>query len=342
MLRCRRITNPCPPRRDLLTKIARCCIVSLQRVSAPFSAYGFANTIYLPMRIRLLLAFCLVLPCLTGLLAQEDDLLSILGEDEAVNIVKASFKTNRVVNLHSLENTAGGELDVKISHRFGELNGGLYNLFGLDDASTRLGMDYGITDRLQVGIGRSGFNKTYDGYVKMKLLQQTTGAKEMPITAAFFTSIAIYTDNALKPQGTNVEYYFTNRLSYTFQMILGRKFSEGFSLQLSPTLVHRNLVQTADEAHDVLALGVAGRVKLSKRVAINGEYVYVLPGQLAPEYTNSLSIGFDIETGGHVFQLHFTNSKPMYETGYITETSGKWGEGDIYFGFNISRIFTIN
>jgi hypothetical protein len=286
----------------------------------------------------------LVLLAISGsmLRAQEDDLLSLLGEEETVNVVTATFKTNRVVNLHSLENTAGGELDVKISHRFGTLNTGIYNLFGLDDASTRLGMDYGITDRIQVGVGRSTYQKTYDGYLKLKLLQQTTGAKKMPITASFFSSMAIYTNPDLKPTDPNAEDYFSNRCSYTFQMIIGRKFSEGFSFQLSPTLVHRNLVETAAEEHDVFAIGAAGRIKLSKRIALNGEYVYVLPGQLADEYTNSLSIGFDIETGGHVFQLHFTNSRPMYETGYITETTGKWGEGDIHFGFNISRIFTIN
>jgi hypothetical protein len=135
--------------------------------------------------------------------------------------------------------------------------------------------------------------------------------------------------------------YFTSKLFYTFQMIIGRKFSEGFSLQLSPTLVHRNLVATTLEKNDVLALGVAGRLKLSKRTAINAEYIYVLPNQLAPEFRNSLSIGFDIETGGHVFQLHFTNSTSMIEKGFITETVGDWKNMGVHFGFNVSRTFNI-
>lgn len=271
--------------------------------------------------------------------SQEEDLLSLLGEEETVNLVTSSFKANRVVNLHSLESTAGGELDIKISHRFGFLSGGIYELFGLDQASIRIGGDYGITDRLTVGLGRSSYEKTYDGFIKYKFLRQTTGAKKMPLTVAGLTTMAIKT---LKPSDPTRENYFSSNLYYTFQLILGRKFSESFSLQLSPTLVHRNLVATVEEENDVFAVGIAGRIKLSKRTSLNAEYIYVLPGQLAEQYRNSLSIGFDIETGGHVFQLHFTNSTSMIEKGFITETVGNWVDGDIHFGFNISRTFSVN
>ncbi|MCB0581454.1 MAG: hypothetical protein KDD10_19350, partial [Phaeodactylibacter sp.] len=243
--------------------------------------------------------------------AQEGDLLSLLGEEEeTTDYTTASFKTNRVVNLHSLENTAAGVLDVKISHRFGTLNGGTYELFGLDNATIRIGADFGVTDRLTVGLGRSSFQKTYDGFLKYKFLRQSTGKRVMPVTAALFASTAVQT---LKWQNPDRENYFSSRMYHTFQLILGRKFSEGLSLQLSPTLVHRNLVETSAERNDVLALGTAGRIKLSKRVALNAEYIYVLPDQLAPGFRNSFSIGFDIETGGHVFQLHFTNSTSMIE-----------------------------
>lgn len=269
----------------------------------------------------------------------QDDLLSLLGEEEpTTEFVTASFKTNRVINLHSLENTAGGVLDIKISHRFGMLNQGLYDIFGLDNATIRIGGDFGITDWLTVGLGRSSFEKTYDGYIKLKFLRQSSGKRSMPITAAVFGSTAIQTLKWANPEREN---FFSSRLYYTGQLILGRKFSEGFSLQLSPTVVHRNLVPTAAEANDVLALGVAGRLKLSKRVTLNAEYIYVLPDQLAPTFNNSLSLGFDIETGGHVFQLHFTNSTSMIEKGFVAETIGQWGEGGIHFGFNISRVFTI-
>ncbi len=282
-----------------------------------------------------LLAFCL---CATGLWAQ-DDLLSLLGEEEpTIDYATASFKTTRVINLQSLETTAHGVLDVKIQHRFGFLSGGFSELFGLDAATIRIGADYGLTDRLTIGFGRSSYEKTYDGFFKYKLLRQSSGARVMPVTLLLFGSTAIKTIPWQNPDRVN---YFSSRLYYTWQLIVGRKFNDNFTLQLSPTVVHRNLVKTRDEAHDVLALGIGMRHKLTKRVALNLEYTYVLPGQLLPGYRNMLSVGFDIETGGHVFQLHFTNSTSMVEKGFVTETTGNWLEGGIHFGFNISRVFTV-
>lgn len=288
------------------------------------------------MRILLLLALIFILS--PGLHSQED-LLSLIEEDEEeTNYTIASFKTNRIINLSSLENTPAGVLDFKVSHRFGTLNQGIYEFFGLDNAETRIGFDLGITDHLMLGIGRSGYEKTYDAYLKYKLLRQSSGARNMPVTVSAFTSIAI---NTLKTDDPDLEEYFSNRLAYTFQLIMGRKFSESITFQVSPTLVHRNLVETTDEKNDVFALGLGGRVKVSKRVTLNAEWIYVFPDQISDIYHNSLSVGVDIETGGHVFQLHFTNSRPMIEKGFITETTGEWGNGDIHFGFNISRVFTL-
>jgi hypothetical protein len=283
------------------------------------------------------LLFLLLFPFF-AMTAQEDDLLSLLGEEETIDYATAGFKTNRVINLHSFESTAGGVLDIKISHRFGFLNGGFSELFGLDAATIRIGGDYGVTDRFTIGIGRSSYEKTYDGFMKFKFLRQSSGAKVMPISAAVLATGVIKSIPFQNPDRIN---YFTSRLYYTYQLILGRKVNDNFSIQLSPTVVHRNLVRTITEANDVYALAAATRVKLTKRVAVNAEYIYVFPDQLADGYRNSLSIGFDIETGGHVFQLHFTNSTSMIEKGYITETSGKWGDGDIHFGFNVSRVFTV-
>lgn len=282
----------------------------------------------------------LIFPLLLGVhcLSAQDDLLSLLGEEETTEYVTASFKTNRVVNLHSLESTAAGVLDVKISHRFGTLNSGAYELFGIDNATIRIGADFGLSSRITIGLGRSSFQKSYDGYLKYKFLRQSSGKRNMPITAALFASTAIQT---LKWQNPERDNYFSSRLYYTFQLIAGRKFSENLTLQLSPTLVHRNLVATSAESNDVLALGAAGRIKLSKRLTLNAEYIYVLPDQLAPDFGNSFSIGFDIETGGHVFQLHFTNSTSMIEKGFVTETNQDWLDGGIHFGFNISRVFTV-
>lgn len=287
--------------------------------------------------LKLFTLFICSLFAFTATAQEEDDLLSLLGEEEVVTYTTASFKANRVVNLHSLENTAPGELDFKISHRFGVFNEAFYDVFGLDNAEIRLGLDYGITERLMVGFGRNSLNKTYDVFGKFKLLRQSTGKRVTPITLCVFGSVAVET---IRPD-PNRENFFSSKLFYTTQMIIGRKFSDAFSLQLSPTWVHRNLVRTNAEENDVYALGIAARIKLGKRTSLNGEYIYVLPDQLAPESLNSLSLGFDIETGGHVFQLHFTNSESMIEKGFIAETFDDWGKGGVHFGFNISRVFNL-
>jgi len=270
----------------------------------------------------------------------QDELIKLVEDAEPeTQYAKAAFKTTRVINSHSIENVARGVLDLKISHRFGFLNSGSYELFGLDNATIRIGMDYGITDRLMVGFGRSSFQKTYDVFGKYKLLRQSSGAVTMPVTVSWLATTAVTTLHSANPEH---EDYFRSRLSYTHQLLIGRKFSENFSLQLMPTFVHRNLTSTATEKNDVYAIGVAARQKLSKRVAINVEYIYLLPDQVSDQFHNSLSIGFDVETGGHVFQLHFTNSTSMIERGYITETVGDWLDGDIHFGFNVSRVFTVS
>ena len=270
---------------------------------------------------------------------EEEDLLSLLGEEEEeTNYVTAAFKTTRVINLHSIENPGSGVLDIKISHRFGFLNGGIYELFGLDASTIRIGGDYGISDNISVGFGRSSFEKTLDAFVKYRILRQSKGKVNMPITASLLATTALKT---VKPQNPNRENYFSSRMYYTFQLILGRKFTKSFSFQISPTIVHRNLVATALEKNDVFSIGAASRIKLNNRLAINLEYVYVLPNQLADNFNNSLSIGFDIETGGHVFQLHFTNSTSMIEKGFVAETTGDWREMGVHFGFNISRVFTL-
>lgn len=272
------------------------------------------------------------------------DLMSQLekevSNDEAnqTRYTTATFKTTRLINGHSVENVGKGVLDAKISHRFGALNTGLYELFGLDNASMRMGLDYGITPWLMVGFGRSTFQKTLDGFFKIKLLRQSAGKKNMPVTVSYVPTIALKT---IKFEDPDLNNYYTSRLFFTHQLIIGRKFSENTSLQLMPTFSHRNLVQLANEPNDLLAIGIGGRQKLTKRVSINVEYYYQLPDYKLKGTSNALSIGFDIETGGHVFQLHFTNSQGMSERTFINETTGKWDKGDVLFGFNISRVFTI-
>lgn len=290
------------------------------------------------IRSILLASLLLTLPAFA-----QEDLLGLLGEENTGPVyTTASFKTTRVINGHSLENTAAGVLDFRISHRFGVVSGGLNEFFGLDNADVRLGADLGITDRLMVGFGRSGYQKTVDGFAKFKILRQCDEGCGMPITLAVVASSSVTAARATEVPwyAPGRQDYFTHRLSYSWQMVLGRKFSEGFSMQVMPGVVHRNLVELSSDRNDVMNIGVGARMKLTKRLSLNGEYFHVLRDPV-PLFTNSLSVGFDIETGGHVFQLHFTNSTGMFDRAFITETTGKWGDGDIHFGFNISRVFTM-
>lgn len=294
---------------------------------------------------RKLLLLCFLCVSIAGKsFAQADttDLMAQLEKESdsknATNYTTATFKTTRLVNGHTVENVGKGVLDVKISHRFGTLNKGGYELFGLDNATMRFGFDYGITRYLMVGVGRSTFQKTYDAFVKVKLLRQSTGSRKMPITLSYVGTTALM---SLKWADTSRKNYFSSRLSYTHQLIIARKFSEGTSLQLMPTYIHRNLAVLATDPNDLYAIGIGGRQKLSKRLSLNVEYYYQLPGHRIEGTTNPLSVGFDIETGGHVFQLHFTNSTGMTEKNFISGTTGKWEKGDVLFGFNISRVFTI-
>jgi opacity protein-like surface antigen len=274
------------------------------------------------------------------LFAQEGGLLDLLPEEAPeVEYATAGFKTTRIINGHSFEMNSLGVLDFKISHRFGRLSQGAYDFFGLDAASIRLGLDYGITPWLNIGVGRSSFEKIYDGFVKLRGLRQQTGKRNIPVSALWVSDMAVVSQ---RNANTELEpYLFTHRLNFTHQLIVGRKFNDTLSFQLMPTVVHRNFVLTRDESNTVMVMGVGGRVKLTKRVALNVEYYYVPPDQLDYRYTHSLSLGFDIETGGHVFQLHLTNSTAMVENAFLTQTTGKWLEGDIHFGFNVSRVFTV-
>ena len=197
-----------------------------------------------------------------------------------------------------------------------------------------------------VGIGRSSREKLFDGFVKYRLLWQSTGEHTMPLSVSYFTDIEVKTIEFEDPSRPNL---FTSRLYFTHQLLIARKFNERLTLQVAPTLVHLNLVPTKADKNDVFSIGFAGRIKLSRRVTLNAEYYYTPSGQMNRPYAQPLAIGFDIETGGHVFQLHFTNAADMAYKGLITQTDEKWlaksDDGDlvsgIRFGFNLSRVFTV-
>lgn len=272
----------------------------------------------------------------------QDDLLDLLEQEtqkeETVAYAYATFKATRIINGQSIESTAAGNLNFIIAHRFGKINDGIYELFGLDNATMRLGLEYGITDWLNVGIGRSSFLKTVDVYGKWRLVRQSSGAKKFPFSMVFYSNVAM---NGMKWPEPDRDNYFTSRLSFANQLLLARKFSNSFSFQLTPSYVHRNFVETKEDQNDVFAIGFGGRLKLTNRLSINAEYFYQLPGINADKFYNSIALGLDIETGGHVFQFHITNSKGMIEQYFIANTSGDFLNGDIFFGFNINRVFTL-
>lgn len=271
----------------------------------------------------------------------QTDLLGQLEQDTKkdapTQVVDATFKSTRLINGHTVQTPGEGTLVFLISHRFGTLNSGAYNFFGLDNAQIRLGLEYALTDRFELGVGRSSLDKTLDGFLKYKAIQQTTGARTIPFSVTLFSSAAV----ATLRYDDGIDHTLGLRTAYTYQALVARKFSTDLSLQLMPTLIHRNLVMREGEQNDIYALGGGGRYKLTKRLSLNAEYYYLLSQYAADNYRNSLAVGVDIETGGHIFQLHVTNSRGMIEKQFIGETTGNFFKGDIFFGFNVNRNFTV-
>ena len=284
--------------------------------------------------MRLWRFLLLILSTSVALSSNSQGLLDELNDDnDQTHFTEATFKDTRIVNLQSNETTGAGVLHFVILHRFGKLNSGFYDLFGLDNADMKMSFDYGVTDGITISYARSNFQKTFEGSVKAKLLKQSTGARTMPFSVTWY-SVAMYTTSR------EFEYTHVQRLSYAHQAIITRKFNNNLSLALVPSLVHKNIIDPQTEVHDNFILGLGGRYKVSPRVSINGEYNLRLNAHENDPTHNGLSLGFDIETGGHVFQLHVTNSAGMFERSFLTENNGTWANGDIYFGFNMSRVFS--
>lgn len=299
------------------------------------------TTNHLIMTIRyIFVSFILLIS--SSIKGQDIDLNKMMEDDQSKKnsgkqYTERTFLSTRLVNGHSIENLTPGILDFRISHRFGQLNSGFYQLFGLDNATMRMGLDYGVTRNLMIGAGRSTYQKQYDAFLKYKLLTQTDDKGGMPVSVSWMSSIML---NTLKWENPNRKNYFSSRLYYAHQLLIARKISEGTSIQIMPTMVHYNLVKSSNDPNDLFSIGIAAKQSITKRVSLNGEYYYQLPGSRFSGTRNSLSLGVDIETGGHVFQLHITNSPGMTERTFINETFGQWNKGDLLFGFNISRVFS--
>jgi len=302
-------------------------------------------------RFRLLLSvFLLGTVCMlnTSIAQDDDDLLGLIEDDKPVKEeVTATFKATRIINGHSIERAREGQLHFRISHRFmtwsvyEDFEDAARSWFGLDGANVQFNFEYGLNDRIMIGLTRTSVQKTYTGFTKISLLRQTQGGSDnVPISLSAFVSAEAIGEEWADP---NRENYFSSRMSYVYQILAARKFNERLSLQLSPTMVHRNLVATKTDPNDLFALGMGGRFKLNRSVSFNAEYFLVTPPSGDKAFTNMdcFSVGFDIETGGHIFQLHFTNSRFMTEAGFIGKTQGDWLKSDINFGFNIVRPFAL-
>ncbi len=289
--------------------------------------------------IKKVITALFVILSLSNTKAQDSSLLELMVDTinaHSSQVVSGTFKATQIVNTPTVESPAKKALQFMIMHRFGRLNEGAYALFGLDNAGIRFAFDYGITDKLAIGVGRSSFEKVYDASFKWKVVRQKQNGVPVSVSAygMIANSVQKYSD---KPY-LNAKY----RTIYTSQLLIARKVNSKLSLQLTPSWVHFNLVPSPADKNDVFALGVGGRMKLTNRVSINAEYNYLPDGQVvSSDVFSSLSMGVDIETGGHVFQLIFTNSEGMNSPYYLTKTRGRWEKGDIYFGFNVTRIFNL-
>lgn len=262
----------------------------------------------------------------------------LLDEIDTVDVSDAyeiaAFKGLKLINLETTKMVSHKQLFFVVSHRFGSIKTGIEDFFGLDQAVTRLNFVYGISDGINIGISRSSFQKTYETSLKLRLARQAPSG--FPVTIVWYNGSQL---NGSLDRQELPGLEFKHRLGYASQLLISRKVSQDVSLELAPTYFHDNLVTLDEQDNSQFALGLGGRFKFSKRCAVNLDYGLHLNRAMNSPFVNPLSIGLDIETGGHVFQLHFTNAQPMNINNYLGKAVGDWGSGDVYFGFNILRVF---
>ena len=276
----------------------------------------------------------------------QDDLLGELNEEitEDRKIISV-FKSLKVVNFETTKLANKKDFYLVISHRFGSVKNGIDDLFGLDQAVTQFKFIYGVNEWLNIGLARSSNQKKYGVHAKYRLKYQEKNG--FPVSIVGYNLI---TANTSLKDDVYPNINFEDRLSYTSQLLISRKFNDNLSLLLAPSFIHENLATRSfvqengstnfyDEENNQFALGFGGRYKVSKRISLNIDYGLHLNRNENSVYNNPLSIGADIETGGHVFQVHFTNAQAMFEEGFITQAQGDWLDGDFFFGFNLVRVF---
>lgn len=279
--------------------------------------------------MKKLLSLALLLPM--TVLAQED-LLAGMDSVPKNQPVESAFKALKIVNLESTKLAAKGDFYFVVAHRFSSIKDGFEGAYGLDGAITQLKFLYGVTPWLTVSAARS--EPAYDFSVKYKLMEQKKDG--FPVAIVGFNSLGF--NNILK-ESNYPEMKFNDRMIYVSQLLVSRKFNDKFSLELAPTFFHENFVDNDDQNNSQYAVGVGGRYKLSRRLSLNIDYAAHLNRASSSIYKDPLSVGVDLETGGHVFQMHFSNSQGIHEAGFLGNTTGEWDKGQIFFGFNLLRVF---
>lgn len=282
-------------------------------------------------------------------LFSQDDLMNQLNDElvstEPVKVL-TTFKGIKLINANTIETTKKKTLEFRITHRFGNMEIGNpigdHTLYGLDNASNiRFSFDYGLTDKISIGIGRSKTLEHIDGNLKYRFLEQKTGS--VPISAAYYANAAVTPIQNI-PQDK-----FVNRWSFTHQLIIASKINSAISLEILPTLVHRNFVDKTNlhpennstDKNDLFALGFGGRFKITKRTSFVIDYFLPFDEfrDSRNNYYDALGVGFEFETGGHVFHVNVTNSAGIIENDFIPSTNSAWDKGEYKLGFNISRVF---
>lgn len=265
----------------------------------------------------------------SSIIYSEEDLLSLIDDVEAPSLpIQGTFKATRIVNAQSIEMARSKTLEFIIFHRFGSMSNGFYDLYGLDEASVRFDLSYGINENLSLGFGRSSFMKTYDLFTKFKILSQK------PNNSVSLASVVLFSKVEIATIDKNLE--FKNRLVYDAQLLIARKINQNLSLQIMPTVIHKNLIQQNEVSSRLYSLGLGGRVKITRRVSLNVD-TFIPLGERLDSFNQSWGFGCDIETGGHVFQLLLTNAQGTFESSYIENAIGG---GEMFFGFNITRAFS--
>jgi len=255
------------------------------------------------------------------------------AQEEEVKPVKNIFQGNRFVNLQSANVASKKELQMFIQHRFGNISGGFYELFGLDQASMRLGFEYGFTKNFTFGIGRSTYLKTFDSFLKFRILTQT---ESFPLTTTITASGSVPTMKDVFPEEYND---FSKKASGNVQLHVAKSF-KWFAIQVSPGYIETGYIPIEKNSYSFFTVAAGGSVKISKKVSANVEYLYRFEDKI--DYVNPLSFSVDLDTGGHLFQILISNTQQMYDQAIITNPIGDWSKGNLFLGFNLVRGFNFN